>query len=490
MPRQTRLLLLSLGSVLLGGCGSAQPDTLSVAVIGDARGAFDPMPRLSYAAQLVHAASAEGLVALDEDGRVIPALADRWIITDDGASYIFRLRDGTWPDGSAITGESVRAALAHAFADLHGTALGQDLAGVTDLRAMAGRVVELRLARPMPDFLQVLAQPELGLLHRGRGAGPLALRRSGNAALLTAISPEARGLPALEGGAQRAQPLRLVALSGEQAVADYGAGKVAVVLGGNFADLPRTTRSALGLATARLDPVSGLFGLAVVQTGGMLASPELREALAMAIDRDALAAVVPVSGWLPTTRMVGRGAADDPGMVDERWSGQAMPARQAEAVRRIAHWRKGGKPATLRIALPPGPGADLLFARLAADFAAVGLRAQRVGAAAPADLRLIDTVARYPAMAWFLHQLSCAALAGPCSTAADSATARALAIADPQARAEALAEAEAVLTKANIFIPLGAPIRWSLWSGSGLGLAPNRWGFHTLVPMAIRADTR
>ena len=33
---------------------------------------------------------------------------------NDGKSYIFRLRDGTWPDGSPITGETARAALRRA----------------------------------------------------------------------------------------------------------------------------------------------------------------------------------------------------------------------------------------------------------------------------------------------------------------------------------------------------------------------------------------
>ena len=46
----------------------------------------------------MRAATTEGLVGLDAEGQVIPALADRWIVTDDGRSFIFRLRDGTWPE--------------------------------------------------------------------------------------------------------------------------------------------------------------------------------------------------------------------------------------------------------------------------------------------------------------------------------------------------------------------------------------------------------
>ena len=79
---------------------------------------------------------------VDERGRVIPALADRWIVTDDGLSYIFRLRDGDWPDKTPITGETARTALLQAISALRGTPLGSDLAAIGEVRAMAGRVSE------------------------------------------------------------------------------------------------------------------------------------------------------------------------------------------------------------------------------------------------------------------------------------------------------------------------------------------------------------
>jgi hypothetical protein len=88
--------------------------------------------RLGPAAQLVRAATVEGLVGFDAEGRVVPALADRWIVTEDGQSYIFRLRNGEWPDGSAITAEVAAAALKKALAGLRGTALALDLAPIEE----------------------------------------------------------------------------------------------------------------------------------------------------------------------------------------------------------------------------------------------------------------------------------------------------------------------------------------------------------------------
>ena len=492
MLRHTPLSLsLALSALFaLAGCGEREAQGISIAVIGQPGTVFDAGPRPALGARMLRAATAEGLVALDEEGRVVPALADRWIVTDDGQSYIFRLRAGAWPDGTPITGEAVRAALNTALAAQRGTALGLDLDGIEEVREMAGRVIELRLRHPAPELLQLLAQPELGLLHRGRGNGPLALRRDRQAVQLTAIAPEKRGLPPIEGWADLTRPVRLVALSGEAATLAYAAGEVAAVVGGTFADAPRTTRTALGRSTARADAVVGLFGLLVTSQQGLLTAPENREALAMAIDRAALAESLPVGGWLPTTRVVGRGVVDDSGMIDERWQGRPMAERQASAAARVARWTRGGKAPVLRVALPVGPGADLLAARLSADFAAIGIRFERVGLAERADLRLIDEVARYPRTAWFLNQLSCLNLAGPCSHPADLLAERARNAADPTEATDLLAQAEAMLTQENIYVPLGGPVRWSLWSGSDLGLAANRWGYHPLAPITIRADTR
>src|SRR3990167_4428434 len=190
-----------LGSALLAlaGCDGGADGPLDVAVIGSEDSIFASGLRLSEGAQTVRAATASGLVALDAKGEITPGLADRWIVTDDGRSYIFRLRGGTWPDGAELTGESARDSLRRAIRQLRGTSLGLDLAPVDEVRAMAGRVVEIRLGTPMPDFLRLLAQPELALVHGGFQSGPMVSERNGDEADLTFRPPEMRGLPQEEG---------------------------------------------------------------------------------------------------------------------------------------------------------------------------------------------------------------------------------------------------------------------------------------------------
>ncbi len=146
MPARSPALLTLLAMALaLAGCGSGNDGPLPVAFIDSEEDLFASGLRLSYGGQVVRAATGAGLVALDAQGEVVPALADRWIVADEGRSYIFRLRDGEWPDGAELTGESARDSLRRAIGQLRGTSLGLDLAPISEVRAMAGRVVEIRL---------------------------------------------------------------------------------------------------------------------------------------------------------------------------------------------------------------------------------------------------------------------------------------------------------------------------------------------------------
>lgn len=487
MSPSRRFLMCAILPLALAGCDSADDAALKVLVIGEKEDALAKGIRLPPAGQLVRGATTEGLVSLDAEGRINPALADRWIVTDDGLSFIFRLRDGTWLDGTPLTGESARDALRAAIASLRGTALALDLDAVEEIRAMAGRVIEVRLSRPSPDLLQLLAQPELGLTRRGRGAGPMTMKQSGEFVLLTAIPPEDRGLPEVANWKATMRSIHLASVPGRLAVASFDEDQADVVLGGSYDQLPRAAGGRFLRGALRMDAVLGLFGLKVENDEGFLADRANREALAMAIDRDAIGGALGVSGWTATTRIVSPGTIGDPGSVSERWDGLSLAARRETASARVRKWQAASPDAApLRVALPGGPGADLLFGRLEGDFRSIGLRVQRVAADAPADLRVIDQVARYPRAIWFLNQLSCGIARGPCSSSADTRLQQAKQTADEAQRTALLAEAEQEQAATNAYIPIGVPVRWSLASPRVTGFSINRWAIHPLMPMARR----
>jgi ABC-type transport system substrate-binding protein len=481
-----RLLFLLLAVLALAGCGR-RDGALKVAFIDSSADMFAPGRRLSPAAQHLRAATQSGLVALDEKGEVVPALADRWIVTDDGLSFIFRLREGTWPDGRELTAESARRALGEALRALRGTSLGLDLAPVVEVRAMAGRVVEIRLVRPLPSLLQLLAQPELWLARGKGGTGPMTLSRRGDTAVLSLKRPADRGLPEEEDWRKHVRQIELTAADARRAVALFDEGQVDIVLGGRIGALPLAPTGPLSRGTVHLDPAVGLFGLQVRRAQGLLSTLQGREALAMAIDRPALVEPFNIAGWTPTTRVVAPGLPGDPGYIEERWAGQPIEALRAQAAGRVASWRSGhgGDPVRLTLAMGEAPGDNALFRELAGQLATIGIALSRVPEGSAADLVLIDRVARYAAPMWFLNQFACSLHQGLCDPAADALATEATLVPEAGARARKLAEAEASLTLANVYIPLGSPLRFSLVRSDVTGFYANPWAFHPLPALAV-----
>lgn len=488
--RQASRVLAVLAAVALSSCSGYDNSALGVAVVGEPADPFGKSGDLTQGGVLVRASTVEGLVAFDDAGRVIPALADRWIVTDDGQSYIFRLRDGNWANGDPITADTAKRAISAALKGLDGGPLALDLSGIDEVRAMAGRVIEIRLTRPMPYLLQLLAQPELGLLHKGKGTGPMEAVRSGAIAALSAIDPARLGMPPIENWAERTRQIQLRALPGPSAVQAFNDGSVDLVLGGRIQDFLLTRSVGILRGTIQLDPVVGLFGLHVMNEDGFLAEPANREALAMAVDREGLISPFGVGGWVPTTRIVTPSLDGDLGTIGERWGEQTLEQRRAVAAARVRVWHGGagagpaGPALRLRLWLPEGGGSTVLFNRLSADFAAIGIALDRARDIDNADLALVDDVARYPRAAWYLNRLSCHAGKGLCSQEADARVTEAGLAATPAERAALLTEAEAELTGSNVFIPFGTPIRWSLVRGSVDGFSVNAWGWHPLMPLA------
>ena len=57
---------------------------------------------------------AQGLVRFDAAGNIVRGLAERWNVSDDGLSYIFRIAATKWPDGRKITAQQVARLLKRA----------------------------------------------------------------------------------------------------------------------------------------------------------------------------------------------------------------------------------------------------------------------------------------------------------------------------------------------------------------------------------------
>jgi len=117
----------------------------------------------------------EGLVEIDEAAGILPALAARWDVSQDGRRYTFYLREGRqWSDGSALTASDFEYAWKRNLALGSQSTAGLLLADVENARAVAAgeedpsqlgvvargeQILEVRLEAPAAYFPLLLAHP-------------------------------------------------------------------------------------------------------------------------------------------------------------------------------------------------------------------------------------------------------------------------------------------------------------------------------------------
>ena len=80
-------------TLLLASCGGPEKGKTDVTVIGDPPTLVDPaMGPLTEPQAVLLANAAQGLVRFDASGQIVPGLAERWNVTDDGLSMSFGCR--------------------------------------------------------------------------------------------------------------------------------------------------------------------------------------------------------------------------------------------------------------------------------------------------------------------------------------------------------------------------------------------------------------
>jgi len=449
------------------------PDTgpITVSAIGTPpRLRAAPARPLDEPARALTDAVAQGLVRFDAAGQVEPGLAERWIVIDGGRSYIFRLREARWADGTPVDAPRVAQLLARMVRRATNP-LAPYLSAVDSVVAMTPQVIEVRLSRPRPDLLKLFAQPELALVRPAAptGTGPFRITVAGPAPLLRPL-PDPLADPDDPPDPRDGE----VRLAGERAalgIARFAGGRADLVLGGTFADWPLIATAPVRAGAVRVDPAAGLFGFAIVSRTGFLADAAGRAAVAQAIDRAAATAAV-APAWEPAERLLPDGLdSARPPQVPE-WSLRTLAERRAAARAAVARW---GRPITLRLALPAGPGVTRLFGTVAASLRSVGVEAVRVAADAAADLRLVDAVAPYDNARWYL-----ATACQPCGAEAEARLEAARLAPTLGERAAQTAAADAAINADGSFITLARPLRWSLVAPGLTAFATNARAAHPL----------
>lgn len=237
----------------------------------------------------------ETLVAVDvATSAIVPGLAASWQSTNDGATWTFTLRDAVYlHDGGLLDAATVVASFERGHTTQSYRVLFDDPAAIARVQALDARTVRFDLRAPFGPFLAHLASPHAAVARGLAGTGPFAaaadavapdgtatLRRNGS---YWKRDAQGRALPYLDAVVLR--PVR----DPPSRLAELRAGRVDVAL-----DLPTALAAA-----ARSDPSLAVVSrrdAALASVGfDTIASPfdrvEMRRAVAMALDRNAMSAI-------------------------------------------------------------------------------------------------------------------------------------------------------------------------------------------------------
>ena len=169
-------LLAVLAAGACAGERAARDATTLVAAISTDPGQLNPAITTNGS---VHTASGllyDGLVALDDSLRPVPALAVRWEIEEGGARYRFHLRRGVrWHDGAPFTAADVRFTFEQLLLRFHARTRASMSPALASVEAPDDSTVVFSFRRPYAPLLQQLDVSEAPILpaHLYAGRDPL-----------------------------------------------------------------------------------------------------------------------------------------------------------------------------------------------------------------------------------------------------------------------------------------------------------------------------
>jgi peptide/nickel transport system substrate-binding protein len=471
-----RILLAALLAGTLAACGGQGEEALDVTVIGGRQAQLsDPADTaLAMPSEVLLTNVAQGLVRFEARGQIDSGLAERWNVSDDGLSYIFRVASGAWPDGRPVNARDVARILNRQLRSASRNPLKDTLGAISEIVAMTDRVIEIRLRTPRPNLLQILAQPQFAVVREGQGTGPFQIDAKQDAPGAISMTRLIRIIDDKD----RIEHAHLRNAQAAKAITQFRDGEAELVLGGTYADLPLVPRRERSMRNAlHFDPVAGLFGLVPARSGGPLADKELRSLLSRGLNRDALVGAFDVPNLVGRTTVLQAGLEGGANPVPPAWTAVPFEDRYPQAVQE-ARRAIGDERIRLAVDLPEGRGSEILFARLAADWQPLGIDLVRAGKGVPADLKLVDQVAPSTSPAWFVRSFRCG-VAPICSEGADNLMNAGRDTKNAVERAALLAEAGRIIDEEILFIPIAAPVRWSL-VGDLPGFAENIFARHPL----------
>jgi peptide/nickel transport system substrate-binding protein len=154
-----RLFFIAACLVLLhGGLAAAQKSSLVVGLVDEPLGLDPTVAAPTTIREVTWLNLYEGLVRLDENGRVLPLLASSWSISDDGLTYSFKLQPGVkFHDGTPFDSSIVKFSLDRARAPDSTNAQKQFFEPIDHVETPDALTAVIKLKHPTGLFLYWLA---------------------------------------------------------------------------------------------------------------------------------------------------------------------------------------------------------------------------------------------------------------------------------------------------------------------------------------------
>ncbi len=259
----------------------------------------------------------EGLVTYNATGDLVPGVAERWEVSDDGLNYTFFLREtASWSNGDRVTADHFVKSVERLRDPATGSFYGGFIEDITAIEASDERTLKITLSQPTPYLLSLLTHPATFPIHPGalaehgdRYARPGNLLSNG-AYILTAWTPGSmitlsRNVHYWNDANTAIDTVRHHVITDDDVeLARYRAGEIDVTTSvptDNFQALKEEFGDSL-----RIAPYQNVYYYAFNLTRPPFKDNQpLRQALSMAIDRDRLVKTItgrgepPAYSWVP-----------------------------------------------------------------------------------------------------------------------------------------------------------------------------------------------
>ncbi|WP_292898397.1 peptide ABC transporter substrate-binding protein [Nitratireductor sp.] len=301
----------------------------------------------------------EGLVVYDASAKIIPGVAEEWTVSDDGSVYTFKLRDDAkWSNGDpVVAGDFVfslrrimmpdtgakYANILYPIKNAEAINKGEMEPDQLGVKAVDERTLEITLEQPTPYFLELLTH------QTGLPVNPKAVEAYGTdfVAPENIVTNGAYKLVSFQPGdkivmeknenfhdADSVQIDRIEYLPIEDratCVRRFEAGEVH-----SCSDLPteqiKSLKERLG-DQVRITPYLGTYYYALNMKREAMADSKVRQALAMAIDREFLGDEIWAGSMLPAYSLVPPGIGNyEGGGAQAEWADMSPLDREDKAI--------------------------------------------------------------------------------------------------------------------------------------------------------------